>query len=333
MLDSRACLFAAVAVMASTLSARAQEGAAFFKEKTVTYIVASAPGGGYDAYARLVADYMQKHLPGSTFIVKNVPGAGHMVGANTIYASKPDGLTIGSFNTGLIYNQIIKQSGVRFDLVKMTWIGKASTDPRVLVMAQQTPISTFAEFLAHKSTLNFATSGIGGANYVEVTMMTSAMKWPVKLLHGYNGLEDQMAMRRGEIAGGLGSRSTFEPFVKNGFGRMIVQIGGRDKDVPQLRQFVTDAKVLPLVALIESQGEIGRLTAGPPDIPADRLGALQDSYRKAMADPELVEKANKSERPVEPAIGDDVHRMVKAALAQSPETIALLTAAMKAPAK
>lgn len=332
MIKSRAGLTALMAV-ASTCSAGAQEGAAYYKEKTVTYIVASAPGGGYDAYARLVADYMQKHLPGSTFIVKNVPGAGHMVGANTIYASKPDGLTIGSFNTGLIYNQIIKQQGVRFDLIKMTWIGKASTDPRVLVMAQHTPINTFAEFLAHKSTLNFATSGIGGANYVEVTMMTSAMKWPVKLLHGYNGLEDQMAMRRGEIAGGLGSRSTFEPFVKNGFGRMIVQIGGNDKDVPQLRDLVSDPKVRPLIALIESQGEIARLTAGPPDIPADRLKALQDAYRKAMADPELVAKANKSDRPVEPAIGDDVHRMIKAALQQSPETVSLLTEAMKAPDK
>lgn len=335
MLRTRAGVAAAVLALAPmwTCTAGAQEGAAFFKDKTVTYIVASAPGGGYDAYARLVADYMQKHLPGSTFLVKNVPGAGHMVGANTIYASKPDGLTIGSFNTGLIYNQIIKHPGVKFDLVRMTWVGKASTDPRVLVMAQQTPINTFEEFLAHKSTLNFATSGIGGANYVEVTMMTGAMKWPVRLLHGYNGLDDQLAMRRGEIAGGLGSRSTFEPFVKNGYGRMIVQIGGNDKDVPQLRDLVSDPKVKPLIALIESQGEIARLTAGPPNIPADRLKALQDAYRKAMADPELVAKASKSERPVEPAIGDDVHRMVKAALQQSPETIALLTEAMKAPEK
>jgi len=92
--------------------ASAQTGADFYKGQTVTYIVATSPGGGYDLYGRLVAEYMQKYLPGSTFVVKNVPGAGHIVGANTIYASKSDGLTIGTFNTGLIYSQIIKRDGI-----------------------------------------------------------------------------------------------------------------------------------------------------------------------------------------------------------------------------
>ena len=103
----------------------ADTGAEFFKGKTVTYIVATAPGGGYDTYGRLVAEYMQRNLPGSTFIVKNMPGAGHIIGTNAIYASKPDGLTIGTFNTGLIYNQIINETAVKFDLTKMSWIGKA----------------------------------------------------------------------------------------------------------------------------------------------------------------------------------------------------------------
>ena len=74
---------------------------------------------------------MQKYLPGSTFMVKNMPGAGHLVGANATYAAKADGLTIGTFNTGLIYAQVIKHDGAKFDLSKMSWIGKATTDPRV----------------------------------------------------------------------------------------------------------------------------------------------------------------------------------------------------------
>src|SRR4029077_6815359 len=102
-------------------TAQAQTGADFFKGKTVTYIVSTTPGGGYDLYGRMIAEYMQKYLPGSTFVVKNVPGAGHIVGANTIYAAKPDGLTVGTFNTGLIYNQLIGLDGVKFDLTKMSW--------------------------------------------------------------------------------------------------------------------------------------------------------------------------------------------------------------------
>ena len=108
----------------------AQTGTAFFKGKGTTYIVATAPGGGYDLYGRLVAQYLQKYLPGSTVIVKNIPGAGNIVGTNTLYASRADGLTIGTFNIGLIYAQMIGREGMRFDLTKMSWIGKASSDPR-----------------------------------------------------------------------------------------------------------------------------------------------------------------------------------------------------------
>src|SRR5918992_5905414 len=90
----------------------AQTGADFFKGRTVTYIVATAAGGGYDLYGRLVAEYMQRYLPGSTFIVRNLPGAGHLVGTNTLYASRADGLTIGTFNTGLIYNQLVGLPGM-----------------------------------------------------------------------------------------------------------------------------------------------------------------------------------------------------------------------------
>src|ERR1700754_1735403 len=138
--------------------ANAQTGADFYKGKTVTYIVASAAGGGYDLYGRLVAEFLQKHLPGSTVIVKNIPGAGHLVGANTIYASKPDGLTIGTFNTGLIYNQLINLDGVRFDLAKMSWIGKAASDPRVFTMHPSLPIKNFQDLVAWKGQpINFAT--------------------------------------------------------------------------------------------------------------------------------------------------------------------------------
>src|SRR5436190_5493407 len=138
-------------VMAAIIAAgtaQAQTGADFFKGKTVTYIVSTAPGGGYDLYGRLVSEYMQRNLPGSTFVVKNIAGAGHMIGANTIYASKADGLTIGTFNTGLIYNQLIQREGVRFDLTKMSWIGKAASDPRVITIGVQSPIMSYKDLLA-----------------------------------------------------------------------------------------------------------------------------------------------------------------------------------------
>jgi tripartite-type tricarboxylate transporter receptor subunit TctC len=325
-------LVTAGAVLLLGAPARAQQGMDFYRGKTVTYIVATAPGGGYDTYGRLVAEYMQKHLPGSTFVVRNMPGAGHVVGANYIYAAKPDGLTIGSFNTGLIYNQLIGLEGVKFDLTKMSWIGKAASDPRVIVVAQQTPIKTFEDLLAQKTPITMATAGLGSASYVETVMLTNALRLPVKVVTGYNGNEDQLAMRRGEVQGSIASRSTYEQFVQNGFGRFVVQIGGSETDVPKLGPMVTDPTAKKLITLIQSQVDILRFTAGPPGMPEDRLNTLRTAYRKALEDPELQEKAAKLDRPVDPLYGEDVAKAVREALDQPPEVVATLKTAMTTPA-
>ncbi|HET7679678.1 MAG TPA: tripartite tricarboxylate transporter substrate-binding protein [Xanthobacteraceae bacterium] len=320
---------ALVAAAIAASPAFAQTGADFFKGQTVTYIVATAPGGGYDLYGRMVAEYMQKYLPGSTFVVKNVPGAGHLVGTNTIYAAKPDGLTIGTFNTGLIYNQLIGLDGVKFDLTKMSWIGKASSEPRVIVIAAQSPIKTFDDLRKQKEPVNFATAGIGSAAYVETLMLTNLLKLPIKIQTGYSGNDDQLAMRRGEIVGTVSSRSTVEQFMQNGYARYIAQIGGKEKDFPQLHDLVTEKDALGLIKLIHAQGDIQRWTAGPPGIPQDRLDALRTAFRKAMEDPELQQRAIKAGRPLDPAYGDDVLNMIKEALNQSPETISMLKQALE----
>jgi len=200
----RKSLFAAGAITGMGMlipCATAQTGADFFKGRTVIYIVATAPGGGYDLYGRLISEYMQRYLPGSTFIVKNVPGAGNIVGTNLLYASKPDGLTIGTFNTGLIYAQMIGREAIRFDLTKMSWIGKASSDPRVITINAQSPIKSFADFMAVKQPQNFSTGGIGGSAYIETMMLTQALKLPIKMLSGYYGGDYYGAMRRGEVIG------------------------------------------------------------------------------------------------------------------------------------
>ncbi len=303
------------------------QGAEYYNGKTVTYIVATAPGGNYDTYGRLVAEFMQRHLPGSTFIVRNMPGAGHLIGANALYASKPDGLTLGTFNTGLIYTQIAGHKGIKFDLNNMSWIGKAATDPRVLVVASQTSIKTFADIANSKEILNFATSGPGGANYVEILGLTATLKLPIKMLSGYNGTEDQLAMRRGEIAGSIASRSAYDQFVKNGYGRYIAQFGGLEKDLPQMSDMVKDEDAVRLVNLISVQGSIARLTAAPPGTPAPQLNALRAAFKKSMEDPDLRERANKASMPIEPLFGEDVAKAVSTALKQSPRVVELLTEA------
>ena len=324
------------AVAATVLAAgvaQAQQGADFFKGKTVTYIVSTAPGGGYDLYGRLIAEYMQRNLPGSTFVVKNVPGAGHMIGTNTIYASKADGLTIGTFNTGLIYAQLIKRDGVKFELGKMSWVGKASSDPKVFVVGTNSDVMTFQDLRGLKETKNMAEGGVGSGSYAESSMLIETLKLNLKIVVGYVGEGDKMAIRRGEVLAAMGARSTFEPYVKNGYVRMLFQIGGSETDIPQLDALADDPEVKSLTALIRSQSEVARFTAGPPDIPKDRLDVLIATFKKAMEDPELAEKTAKMGRPIEPAYGETVANYVKAALDQPPSMVARMTKAMdmKAP--
>ena len=150
------------ALTLASAQAHAQSAGAFYHGKTVTYIVATAPGGGYDTYGRLIARYLGKYLGDAKVIVQNVPGAGHIVGADELYVARPDGLTIGTFNTGLIFAQLLKLQGVQFDLANMSWIGKASSDPRVLVLSKSSGIKNWQELTdASKPPFKFYVGGVG----------------------------------------------------------------------------------------------------------------------------------------------------------------------------
>ena len=107
----------------------------FFKGKTMTYIVATERGGGYDTYGRLIAKYLGKHLGLARVEIRNLPGGGHIDGVNQIHAASPDGLTLGIFNTGVVYAQLLRNPAVHFDLGQMSWIGKAGDEPRVLTVS------------------------------------------------------------------------------------------------------------------------------------------------------------------------------------------------------
>ncbi len=327
MLSGKGRLCATIGAMAFLTAAgelRAQSGADFFRGKSVSYIVPTAAGGGYDLYGRLVSEFMQKHLPGSTFVVKNMPGAAHVLGTNTLYASRADGLTIGTFNMGLLHAQIVGSAALKFDLRRMSWIGKAAEDPRVFVLAPHTGMKTFEELAARKEPIKFAASGVGGANYIEQMALVSVLKLPVRILAGYNGNDDQLAMRRGEIDGTLASRSAYSNFVRNGYAHIIAQIGGAASDAPQLRQFAKDEAARALIELVEVQTTIARLTAGPPDIPADRLAALREAFRAAMNDPDLRARTEKLDLPLAPLYGEDIGKAVANALERSPEAHKIL---------
>ncbi|HMA82082.1 MAG TPA: hypothetical protein VKR81_14385, partial [Candidatus Binatia bacterium] len=80
----------------------------FYQGKTITLIVGSGAGTAYDMYARLLGNYIGKHIPGNpTVMVQNMPAAGGLVAANYVYGvAKPDGLTLASINPAHYFNQL-----------------------------------------------------------------------------------------------------------------------------------------------------------------------------------------------------------------------------------
>lgn len=298
-----------------------------FKGKTITYIVATTPGGGYDTYGRLIARYLQKFLPGSRVVVKNVPGAGNIIGANTIYAAKPDGLTIGMFNTGLIYDQLTHRDGVQFDLTKFSWIGKAASEGRALLIAKASGIKSFDDMLKAKTPIKFAASGIGAASYNDTRILADALHLKVQIINGFTGNEGEMSMLRGEVAAQVGSVDSLEQFVKSGHGFWGLALSGAPSEllgVPRAISYVKDERGKKMLALLQALSEMGRLTAGPPGIPANALAAERDALTTMMQDPQFLADAKKLNLPIDYLPGDVVDTRIKAALNQPPETVELL---------
>jgi tripartite-type tricarboxylate transporter receptor subunit TctC len=332
-------LFAAAFGMALGLALAAPSSAApadanYFKGKTIYYIVATGAGGGYDTYGRLIARFMQKYLPGSRILVRNVPGAGHIIGANTIYTSRPDGLTFGMFNTGLIYNQLMGLPGIKFDLTKFSWIGKASDEIRVMVVSTKSGYKSIDDIMKVRTPIKFAAAGVGSAAYLDTRILDFILPIDIQTVTGFDGAEGELSMLRGEVVAATGIASSFDQFVKNKGGYYALAMSQIAHDVlpgvPQASQYVTDERGKRLLALLEALSDLGRLTAGPPGIPADVLKVLRDAHEKAVTDPELIAEATKLNMPVKFGSGEFVTQRIKEALTQTPETVALLKQAASA---
>jgi tripartite-type tricarboxylate transporter receptor subunit TctC len=312
-----------------TTAPAAQADFEFFKGKTVTFVVATAAGGGYDTYARQIAPYIQKNLPGSTVIIKNVPGAGHIIGANEVYAAKPDGLTFGTFNTALIFSQIVGAQGIQFDLTKFTWIAKMASDNRVLLVGAKTPYKTIDDAVKASATkeIVLSSAGLASASNIDALLIQQVLGLKVKMIAGYTGNDADLAILRGEVEGEVGSSSSLAHFVDSGDGRLLLQVGMKKDptlgNVPLLSD-IAPANKKAISDLVLVDASIGRLVAAPPGVPAERRAALVQAFQKAMVDPEFVASMQKQKLPIDPSYGDDVGNLIKSSLTHTPEDLASL---------
>lgn len=296
----------------------------FYEGKVIKIIVATKPGGGYDWYGRFMAKFMGKYLPGSTIIVKNVPGAGHIIGTNEVYMSKPNGLTIGTFNRAVGMTQVVGLKGVKFDFPKLSWLGSPTSEVYSFVVSSKKFKNLDDVLKADK--VRLATTGLGSISYLTPLLFYQMLGLKnYKLATGYSGAESEMAVLRGEMDGVWGSFYSRKKIIDSGDGRVVVLIAKKKpvgfEGVPLIQDVITQKKYKPVVDLLYGLNVVGRPFAGPPGIPKGRLKILQEAFKKACQDPEALRIAKKAERPMSYVSHEEAATWAKGLLELPPEVV------------
>jgi len=311
----------------------------FYQGKTITVIAAASAGSAYDLYARLMAQFMGKHIPGNpNFIVQNMTGAGSIIGANYLYnVSKPDGLTIGAIQPSIYFNQLLKQKEVRYDWAKFTWIGSSDKSDYLLYMRADLPYKSLADVRKAKEPPKCGSTGAGTSGSYMPKLLEETLGTKFTIVAGYQGGgEIDLAVERGELhcraftIQAYHSREPYHTWRKKGFARILMQTGQtrdpRLADVPTLRELMDEHKTPEserrLVPMVLAATDFGRPIVAPPGIPADRMRILRAAFLKTMNDPDLLTEAKRKNLDITPSTGEELEALAKQVMAQTPEVVA-----------
>ena len=296
--------FFAFALTFAATSVSAQDAASFYKGKVISLVVPANPGGGFDAYARLVAPQLEQKT-GATVVVVNRHGGGTLVGTNQVFSAEPDGLTIliiSGLNAAL--GQIGGQEGVRYDLREFSWLARVSImSDHVGLVSAKSPYRTLRDFQNSGRTIKFAAPGKTGIGSVEA-VMCKALKLDCKIILGYKGMKRvALAVIQGEVDAFATSADSASRLAKEGkllpFASLVRERSPYFTDVPTIfEQVDLTADQAWWIDFHEKMGKIGRAFVAPPSVPGDRVAYLRQAFAEILSDPEFIAEAKKVGRAV-----------------------------------
>jgi len=324
-----------LATVDTVAAADLKKAAKFYKGKNLALIVPNKPGGGYDEYCRLMAPYLAKYT-GANVIVKNEPGAGGLMCVNNVYESRPDGLKINIQNTmASVTNQLVELDGVRYDLLKYNWLGRVTTDRRVLAMRKNAPVKTFEELMNSPTVIKLGATGVGGSTYVDAVITKEALNLPVEIVFGYDSSpEVDLGLLRGEIDGTYGSYASRLSMVGAGEQFLVLQSGKKRAsylpEIPNWFEFAKTDRAKKLLSALNGLHETGRTLSTTPGIPPERLAFLRQAFEKTMQDPDFLKDAEKAKRDLDFLSGDEVLELLKDVLSiDDPQIKKIFVSAVK----
>jgi tripartite-type tricarboxylate transporter receptor subunit TctC len=314
----------------------------FYKGKTVDLIVGASPGGGYDIYGRAVARYWGKHIPGNpTVVVRNMPGAAGMAMLrHTSKAAPRNGLVVGtSFPLAILKPLMDKRDD--YLPTSFSFIGSANQETRVCLAMKNQPVKTMDDALTTEMVMGG--NAPGGAPHDTPIMLNNILGTKFKLVAGYPGTQEiALAVSRGEVGGicgfGWTSLMSQQPqWVTENKINILVQIAMEPypalekMGVPMIWKWVKTDEQRRVLEFLMAEQVFGRPFLGPPDIPADRLAALRESFLATMKDPEFLAEAAKLGIEVDPVSGEKFETLIKHVASSPPAVIEKAVNALKRP--
>lgn len=314
----------------------------FYKGKTLRIVVGLPAGGGYDVYARLLARFMEKHIPGNpSIIVQNMPGAGGMVAANYVYeVAKADGLTMVMPARELYLAQIGEVAELKVDFRKFIPVISMTDENPTIYMRTDTPytsIRAIEEAVRQgKPRPRMGATGVGSTGYVLLRVVEELVGIKLfNIIAGYpGGPEVDLALVKSEIHGAgrtyvsLLERSRH--MLEKGEITVILQGGTGERkrapylpNVPTYWELAKTEEDRALVASLLVSYNAARPFFLPPGVPSDRVRILREAATKTVKDPEFLAEAEKAKRPIDPLSGAEMEAMYKDALQLSPRLKAL----------
>jgi len=322
------CAGALVLFGTSTISAAQTAG--FYDGKQVTIIVGNPAGGGFDAYARLVARHMHRHIPGNPkIIVQNMPGAGSVKAAQYLANAAPkDGLTFGLLVPGAIFDPLLERSSrLRYAPTDFEYIGSADSGTRICLTSRKSGIQTLQD--ARKTKVVVASTAPQSSATDYALFMNALAGTKFEIVMGYKGPANLLlAMERGEAQGvcalDAGTVNAIRPdWLKNREVNVLVQAGLKPSpsiDAPSIFEFIKGDN-RAVAELIVSQQEFSRPFVAPAGIPAAQLETLRTAFMQTMRDDKLIAEARKMGIGVNAKSGEEIAAIVKRLYASPPELI------------
>lgn len=296
-----------------------------YPEQDIRFLVGTSAGGGFDAFARTLAPYLEEKLPGdATVTVENLTGAGGLRAANTLYTAPPDGYTIGITNTiGLAAAQVSGQTDL--DLNRLTWIGRLSDEPTLVLVNPDSGFESMEDLKRADRELRAAVTSLGASTGVGAVLIGDAydLQWTPVTHEGSS--EAALSLIRRDTDFMVDSIVSRRDDIESGELRPVLSIGQEPlAELPPEVPTTADDGYEDL----ETALSLARDIAAPPDLPEDVRNTLTQAFQEAVNDPEFRAEIEESQLDLAPSNARETEEAVAATLEVYAQYEELLTQAL-----